>query len=538
MAKSEEQGLRHEQLEFDDDDSTTSMTSSDDDDGKKKKKKKDTLTTAVGPLAIVPYHHRRPIKRGRNSKVQKRKRGKRGGLRVKKTKKRRTLSKGDDDDGDDDDDDNDDDDEDDDDDEYDETDHSDNNDNKSTGGSRQSSGGNNNEPDIDRSQHNLWDTNEDLENDDDRGGDDQIDLDNADDNHRKRRKTTASLDIEETNSHLLHTPTHESYRTRNLPVTLACFDFSTMRKDSNIYLVGKRNSGKNVYLAHWLTRLCSPMYASVPTPTSPHRGWIGKIAVISKSEKYNHFYRDVIGVPEAFISYDYSADFILRLMRVQQYLSEHLSPSSKKNFKHWLAIILDDVSFDKNVKLDQSLLEFMFYGRHMMTVVIQLAQDPLMASRGTRNCYDYVICTRENTRQCQKRLHENYYGMFKFDQFVSTMIRYTNNFKVLIADNTRNFGGVSKQYFWDRALSSDYWKKDPSVNDGKCVREMIKLDYSDLIPFKRFMKRRTDPGAALGKTAGQRFDLLDEELRNDLVNFYKDEDLKRTHPRLANPLYD
>jgi hypothetical protein len=316
-------------------------------------------------------------------------------------------------------------------------------------------------------------------------------------------------------------------------LALPQFDFLKMRKDSNVYIVGKRNSGKNVYLAHWLQRLCSPYYATIPPQPSRvrqhYRGWISKLAVFSQTEKYNHFYRDVIGVPETFISTGYDADFLIRLMRVQKYLAEKLSKSSQKNFKHWLAIIVDDMGFEKALRTDKTLAEIMFCGRQFMVVLYYIAQDSLMANRDTRNCYDYVVCTRENTVEGQKRLHNNYYGLMKLEQFVPTMIRYTSNYSVLIADNTTNSGAIQDHYSWDRAPTDNFDNSDPRINGGMSTREMITLNYDDYVPFRKFLARRTDlttGSAALfnRKTLAERFDILDAEMKADLVDFYREQD--------------
>jgi hypothetical protein len=324
----------------------------------------------------------------------------------------------------------------------------------------------------------------------------------------------------------------------NSAFNLLQFNFMKMRKDSNVYIVGKRNSGKNVYLAHWLQRLCSPYYATIPPMSSlssaskareHHRGWVGKIAAFSQTEKYNHFYRDVIGVPETFISTGYDPDFLIRLMRVQKYLAEKLSKSSQKNFKHWLAIIVDDMGFEKALRTDKTLAEIMFCGRQFMVVLYYIAQDSLMANRETRNCYDYVICTRENTVEGQKRLHNNYYGLMKLEQFVPTMVRYTTNYSVLIADNTTNSGSIQEHYSWDKAPTSNFDNRDKRINGGLSTREMITLDYDDYLPFRKFLARRTDlstGSAALfnRKTLAERFDILDAEMKADLMDFYREQD--------------
>lgn len=290
------------------------------------------------------------------------------------------------------------------------------------------------------------------------------------------------------------------------PIELNQLDILNVRRDSNVFITGKRNSGKSNYLKHWLSFIANPAHRV--ESARGVKGSFGKIAVLSETEKYNHFYENEIGVDPDFIVGQYDSEFLLRLLRMQQYLAQRLPQESKRNLKHWLLIIMDDLAFNDKVQKDPSLAELMFNGRHMMTCVITLAQDSLAAERRSRTCYDYAICTRDNTTQGQRRLHECYYGLLSLPAFQSTMVKYTENYGVFIADNTKQADSVQGQYFWDRA--PDY--KDVVMKD------YIHLDYSDATAFRGFLKKRY--GMTANQDMSKRIDVLDAELRKELVTFY------------------
>lgn len=255
-----------------------------------------------------------------------------------------------------------------------------------------------------------------------------------------------------------------------------------VRRDSNFLISGKRNSGKTNYLGHLLSYLCNPVY-KVKKQSSGVYGSFGKIAVMSETEKFNRYYNKSIGVDKDFIAPCFDPLFLERIVLAQQTLSEALDGNSKRNLKHWMLLILDDVGFDATAQKNTTLKELLFNGRHYMICVVQLVQDALTPLRMVRSCYDFVICTRENTIQGQKRLSEAYFGMMSFEQFKKTMLHATERYGVIVADNTRQAATVTEQYFRDRA---------PRFVDNSAIgpkpRDFIVLDYSDLEPFRAFIR--------------------------------------------------
>lgn len=303
-------------------------------------------------------------------------------------------------------------------------------------------------------------------------------------------------------------------------IRLHRFDVSRIKRGSNFFICGKRNCGKTNFLKYLMSFLVN-------------KGGFGKVAVICPTEKYNKTYAREFGIDPDFIRPDFDEEFLERLLLVQQDIVSNLDASEKRNMKHWMLFVLDDVAFDKRFQRNLRLQEMMMNGRHFMSCVIQLAQDPYTPEKRTRTCYDYVISLRDNTVNGQQSLYLNYYGMFpSHPVFTRTLMHYTADYGVLIADNTRQCAHIGDQYNWDRA---------PNLSGRRVV---LHLDYQDAEPYRAFI--RDAPSEALDAAAmplGKRKRLseqaqLDErkmEMQRQLQEFYATIDSQsmqlRTLPR-------
>ena len=246
-------------------------------------------------------------------------------------------------------------------------------------------------------------------------------------------------------------------------LTLQRFKIDKMRVDGNIGIIGKRRSGKTNFARYLLQFVCC------------QRNGLGKLAAVSKTEKYNHAMEKDFSVDPDFVRSELDVDFIRRLLIMQKELFTWLSPAEKKNRRNWLGIIFDDCAHDKAAMKLEELSEIMYTGAHFGVIAIQLVQDGLKLERDMRECYDYICTLRLGSKMAQNHIGYNYYGMFNKGEFAPTMVKYTSNRGVLIADNTNAEDSAEAQYFWDRAPNLD----DENVS--------FPLDYSSSEPYRKFL---------------------------------------------------
>ncbi len=216
-------------------------------------------------------------------------------------------------------------------------------------------------------------------------------------------------------------------------------------RNSNFLIIGKRKSGKSNFIKHLLTHLCHPTDG------------FGMIAALSKTEDLNHFYRDEIGVKPEFVRSDGDIEFLTRMHCIGKQRTKILEahhPDEKNNLRNWMLVIVDDLGFDKGFQQCTAMRELMFNNRHALICLVQICQDAIVgASSDSRGCYDVVMCTRSNTQKSHKDLFNHFFGLFPSQSsFRDTMIKYTTNYSVLVADYSSAAAEAPEdQYFWHRA---------------------------------------------------------------------------------------
>lgn len=252
-------------------------------------------------------------------------------------------------------------------------------------------------------------------------------------------------------------------------VDLQQFKISKMPKNSNFFLIGKRNSGKSNYLEYALLTLCNEV-------------GFGKVAVLSRTEEQNHFYRDKVGVDPDFIRSEPDVEFVTRIRFAQRYISSQLEekdPKAKDDLRNWLLLIIDDFAYDKGLMQCKALREIMYNNRHDLICVAVIAQNVIAGSaKDNRGQFDFVIMTRANQLCDQKDIYNNLFGLFdNFTTFRQTMLKHTSKFGVLIAD----YSSCSK----DNPMDQVFWDRAPDLK-GKKLK--LPLNYQSLEPFRKFIR--------------------------------------------------
>lgn len=193
------------------------------------------------------------------------------------------------------------------------------------------------------------------------------------------------------------------------------FNLDQMYDNSNICIVGKRASGKS-----WRVR-------EIINFLNKKNGEMD-LLVFSKTEKYTKFYE--IEHPNANIVYDYDEDVL------DSYLKK-AAELIKDNVKPNMCVVIDDcLTSCRKWKDYKSLMELFYNSRHYGITSILTMQFPMGIPPELRCNFDYVFLLAEDVASIQRRIYDNYAGMFpSFDTFKRYFIEATKNYGSMVIAN-------------------------------------------------------------------------------------------------------
>lgn len=222
-------------------------------------------------------------------------------------------------------------------------------------------------------------------------------------------------------------------------LNLKKFDMASIKKDSIIALIGKRNTGKS-----FLVRDLLYYKRDVPIGT-----------VISASEGSNRFYGDMM--PSIFIHEEYSPEIIANVVKRQKLVTrkmkQQIAMYGKSNIDPYAFLVLDDMMYDAPRWLkDKNIIDIFMNGRHFKLMFLMTMQFSLGINTSLRGQIDFCIICRENIVSNRKRLYEHYAGMFPtFEIFCQVMDQCTQNYECLVIDNTTKSNALCDQIYWYKA---------------------------------------------------------------------------------------
>lgn len=174
-----------------------------------------------------------------------------------------------------------------------------------------------------------------------------------------------------------------------------------------LFVLGKRDSGKSTLIKNILFHF---------------RNQVRKVFVMSGSEDANHFY-ETTAIPITFIKGKLDIALLHAIFNLQ------------KEFQEPCLLILDDLSFEKALKKDPTLIEILFKGRHFNMGLIFAAQYLIHIPLDLRTSYDFAFVFGDNNGKNQDRLFENFFSFVSNAAEFRKIFRYfTSNRRVLVAD--------------------------------------------------------------------------------------------------------
>lgn len=206
------------------------------------------------------------------------------------------------------------------------------------------------------------------------------------------------------------------------------FDPTTIRDGSVVGIIGKRGTGKSILVK-------DVMYNKRGIPMG---------LVMSGTEDGNSYYSRF--VPDSFVFTEFDKGSLERLVERQKKLA-------KKGQAGKVFVVLDDLMYDKRIMKEKVMRQLLMNGRHWNIFMIVTAQYPAdLGPPEIRSNCDYVIACRETIHQNRERLYRMFFGIFpSFDDFCRVFSACTENYGVLVLDNTKQTNNIEDVVFWYKA---------------------------------------------------------------------------------------
>jgi hypothetical protein len=216
------------------------------------------------------------------------------------------------------------------------------------------------------------------------------------------------------------------------------FDMKRIPQDAVVIFIGRRRTGKSTLVRDLLFH-----HQDMPLGT-----------VISGTEESNSFYGKMI--PPLFIHGKFEpvilANFVKRQKMVTAKIQEDLKRGMKSKLDPRSFMILDDCMYDDSWTRDENIRYLFMNGRHQKVFFLITMQYPLGIQPALRTNVDYVFILREPFLNNRKRIYENYASAFpSFEFFCQIMDQCTQNFEVLVIDNTTLSSKLEDTIFWYKA---------------------------------------------------------------------------------------
>lgn len=269
----------------------------------------------------------------------------------------------------------------------------------------------------------------------------------------------------------------KSNQNEEVTIKLRRFDMGQIKDDKVIVFIGKRGTGKSVLVVDYLY----------------HHRQFPIVSVVSPTDNFNLTYRP--HVPSIFIHEEYTGELIEQILKRQKDICQSCkSDPAYAGVDPKTCVILDDCLADGNDWVKDKNIKWIFMnGRHAKVTFILTMQYCMGIPPSLRTNVDYIFICKEPKITNQKRLYEQYAGMFPcFEMFRSVLTKCTKDFGCLVIDNSSNSDKIEDQVFWYRVGLDKpdletfklcypvFWKNNDVYLAGKDKRKDVSSDYSKI----------------------------------------------------------
>ena len=228
-----------------------------------------------------------------------------------------------------------------------------------------------------------------------------------------------------------------------MKLELKKFDPSTIKSDSVVVFIGKRNTGKSYCMKDILS-----YHKELPVGI-----------VISPTETANNYFEKFI--PNMLIYDEYEPAivkrFLERQVNINKQKNEQLKKYGSSEIDSRAFLILDDCLYDKSWPTDKNIRSIFMNGRHykiffLITMQYCLGLPPILRAN-----IDYVFIFKNNLIKEREKIYNHYAGIFNnFDTFCTVMDNCTDNYECLVIDNKIQSNRLEDQVKWYKAKDVDF----------------------------------------------------------------------------------
>jgi hypothetical protein len=228
-------------------------------------------------------------------------------------------------------------------------------------------------------------------------------------------------------------------------IGIKLFDPKEIKSNSTILIIGKRNTGKSVFLKDLMS----------------HKRDISTGVVFAGTENANGFYGSFI--PDSFVHNDYKPHIITSLISRQE--RKKLEKEERKDPSQIddVFVILDDLNYKaKEWKNDETMKYLFSNGRHNRIFLIIALQYIMSLTPELRANADYVVVFAQSSAKAKKKVFDEFGGCFEnFETFNYIFDSCTKDYCCLVIKTTGN--GMSDQVFWYKADVNTDFKMGDSI---------------------------------------------------------------------------
>jgi len=237
-----------------------------------------------------------------------------------------------------------------------------------------------------------------------------------------------------------------------MKLELKKFDPSTIKSDSVVVFIGKRNTGKSYCMKDILS-----YHKDLPVGI-----------VISPTESANNYFEKFI--PNMLIYDEYEPaivkKFLDRQININKQKGEILKNYGTSDIDSRAFLILDDCLYDKSWPTDKNIRSIFMNGRHykiffLITMQYCLGLPPILRAN-----IDYVFIFKNNLIKEREKIYNHYAGIFNnFETFCTVMDNCTDNYECLVIDNKVQSNKLEDQVKWYKAKDVDFKLCSPELWD-------------------------------------------------------------------------
>lgn len=224
-------------------------------------------------------------------------------------------------------------------------------------------------------------------------------------------------------------------------VDLKKFDMASIPPNKKILFVGGTNSGKTVLVKDYLYH---------------HQSEFPLGTLISPSEPFNETYK--YHMPAVFIHYEYTQELVQSILDRQKEITKNCkSDPNYVNIDPRAFCIMDDCLADSaKWKHDPNIRWIFENGRHVNLTLLMTMQYALGIPPHLRANIQYIFLCRTPKFQEQKKLFEQYAGMFEsFAEFREVFNKCTKKYGCMVINNEARSDNLEDQVFRYRANIDD-----------------------------------------------------------------------------------